>query len=385
MQEEVNGEEEKAKSKAVTHNFCSRLTEKAKANYLARQNQYKAIYRQREAEGTGPALCGCQIEDNPEHKNEDIDERHIHTLFVQVTCPPTDLREQSTAAAAAACEVTCAKEDEVSSIFFSGNGGQILLKDFRPKHFSFSKWVSKYGNPFVTAQGTPIDKAAFNAAMVTCCQKDLVYYHCKLMEQGSEPGILEAYLTEDEGPQQEEQNAQGIDLAAAGGTECSGQSTQFTPIQFPNALWPTRDGGGWECPEGFLTPRSFHIAPLPLPLRTFTRGPSWSPSPFPVSPERNALTPLLDYSTPEEVLNYSMLEEKLKDRGGGGKGCLSSTLQAYRGSLQYDQQFNLLLYKRTAPTNLDIYNHNAGKQWLTVEILQSRRRWQRVSRRERMG
>ncbi|KAJ7040591.1 hypothetical protein C8F04DRAFT_1253910 [Mycena alexandri] len=48
----------------------------------------------------------------------------------------------------------------------------------------------------------------------------------------------------------------------------------------------------------------------------------------------------------------------------------AAALRAFRGSVQYDQRFDPLLYKPTAPTNLDIYDHNAGEQRSTGEILQ---------------
>ncbi|KAJ7734256.1 hypothetical protein B0H16DRAFT_1578073, partial [Mycena metata] len=70
--------------------------------------------------------------------------------------------------------------------------------------FRWSKWMPKYGNHFVTAQGEPVDEATFNNAMVNLCSVDLVYYRVKFVEQGKTPGFLDAYLTEDEEPQEEE-------------------------------------------------------------------------------------------------------------------------------------------------------------------------------------
>ncbi|KAJ7020442.1 hypothetical protein C8F04DRAFT_1275106 [Mycena alexandri] len=142
-----------------------------------------------------------------------------------------------------------------------------------------------------------------------------------------------------------------------------------------------------EPPRALTPPKAFDsiIPTLASRAATPTLGdiytrPSRSPSPFPVSPERNALAPLLHYGTPEaeEVLDYGTPEEELEDGEQEEAARLAklrlkvhaAALRAFRGSVQYDQRFDPLLYKPTAPTNLDIYDHKAGEQRSTGEILQ---------------
>ncbi|KAJ7018516.1 hypothetical protein C8F04DRAFT_1198901 [Mycena alexandri] len=329
-----DGEEEKAKSKLAMRNFRSGLSGQAKADYLTRQNQYKAVYRQRKTEGAGPAPRGRRIDDDSEQEDEPEDEgaeerSPVHQLTSGSSPPPPpassrapkktksaasssqanpppkarrskkpakvrgkrkasakgdmpdaptteeeteyhpppkltrSLREhpapsqpaspapsqpaspapsqptspapsQPAAPVSSTSQRTTPKKRKYHTVLCArgarcvmDDGGRIPISMHGPKRFTFRKWVPRHGNPFVTAQGKPVDEATFNAAMVTCCAKDLVHYHLKLIERGREPGILDAYLTDDEGPEQEEQNAGGINLDG------------FTPT-----LWTTGDEGG---------------------------------------------------------------------------------------------------------------------------------------------
>ncbi|KAJ7718071.1 hypothetical protein B0H16DRAFT_1797929 [Mycena metata] len=586
-----DGEVERAKSKAAMRTFRNGLTGKAKADYLVRQNEYKAAYRQKRAEGAGPARRGRRIEDDPEDEDEPKDEgvekssppppparsRALrNTKLVasspqakppsksapKKTAPKKTAPKKSVSAAApskagrnrkhtndnadvdppapeseeeqevetrrpkkrakvpakrkarAEGELTDAptteeeteyhslppltmslrghpappqptppappqptppassapKPTQYHSVFCArgprcctGKGGRVPVDDLKPKHFTHRKWVEKHPFPFVTAQGTPVDAATFNAAMITCCRPDLRHYRRKLQEKASEPGILDTYLTEDEEPKEgernaeEEQNVRGIDL----------ETDELTPF-LPSSPSPTLFGlrgmedEDEESAEGFFDPDEPPRAPSPLkpalfglqgmededkesaegffdpnerpralsPPKPFdsiiptlasraatptlgdiNRGPSRSPSPFPVSPERNALTPpehnapappehnapappehkapappehnnpLIDHGSPAEVLDYGTPEEELEDGGEDEEAEAArlaklrqnvhvAALQAYRASSQYDQRFDPLLYNPTAPTNLDTYNPNAGKERSTVEILQ---------------
>ncbi|KAJ7706647.1 hypothetical protein B0H16DRAFT_1901568, partial [Mycena metata] len=116
------------------------------------------------------------------------------------------------------------------------------------------------------------------------------------------------------------------------------------------------------------TPASRAVTPT---LGDIHRNPSRSPSPFPVSPEQNALAPpeRNDYGTPPE--------EELEDGGADEEAARvarlninAAELHAYRALLHYDKRFDPLLYKPTAPTSLDVYDHNASKERSTGEILQ---------------
>ncbi|KAJ7021119.1 hypothetical protein C8F04DRAFT_1195801 [Mycena alexandri] len=412
-----DGEEEKAKSKLTMRNFRNGLSGQAKVDYLARQNQYKAVHRQRKTEGAGPAPRGRRIEDNSEQEDEPEDEgaeaRYVHMLLAPVTRPPTDLGKRSAAAAArefARAEFARAEEDEPASKacrskkpanvrgkrkpsaegdmldapttkeeteyhsppplnmslqerpappqpaspassqptspapsqpavpapsqpaspapsqpaaptsstsqpatrrrkYHSvlcargprcrmGNGGRIPIKEPRAKHFTLRKWGPRRGNPF-------------------------------LIERGHEPGILDAYLTEDEGPEPEErsaeweQNAGSIDLDPDGFILLPYLLPSDSPAPFGLQGMKEED---WDS-DGFFDPEepprcvvhpptitstNFHTVALTPPkafdsiiptlasrAATPTFGdiytrPSRSPSPFPVSPERNALTPLLE-------------------------------------------------------------------------------------------
>ncbi|KAJ7016767.1 hypothetical protein C8F04DRAFT_1201565, partial [Mycena alexandri] len=264
-----------------------------------------------------------------------------------------------------------------------GDGGRIPINEPRSKRFTLRKWEPKHGNPFVTAEGKPVDEATFDAAMITCCLTDLLYYRHKLIERGHEPGFLDAYLTEDEGPEPEErsaekeQNAGGIDLDPDGFIRMKEEDWDsdgfFDTEEPPRALTP---------PKAFdsIIPTLASRAATPTLGDIYTR-PSRSPSPFPVSPEHNALAPLLHYGTPRGRGGSSTTaHRKRSSRTGSRKRppvLRSSGLRstpphsgAFRGSVQYDQRFDPLLYKPTAPTNLDIYDHNAGEQRSTGEILQ---------------
>ncbi|KAJ7027846.1 hypothetical protein C8F04DRAFT_1189241 [Mycena alexandri] len=508
-----DGDEEKAKSKLAMHNFRSGLSGQAKADYLARQNQYKAVYRQRKTEGVGPAPRGRRIDDDSEQEDEPEDEgaeerSPVHQLTSGSSPPPPpassrapkktksaasssranpppkarrskktakvrgkrkasakgdmpdaptteeetkhhpppkltrSLRErpapsqptspapsqpasrapsqpaalapsqpaspapsQPAAPASSTSQRTTPKKRKYHTVLCArgarcvlGDGGRIPIDMHGPKRFTFRKWVSRHGNPFVTAQGKPVDEATFNAAMVTCCAKDLVHYRLKLIERAHEPGILDAYLTDDEGPEQEEwseeeQNAGGINLDPDGFTPLPYLLPSNSPAPFGLQGMKEEDwnSDGFfdpeEPPRALTPPKAFDsiIPTLASRAATPTLGdiytrPSRSPSPFPVSPEHNTLAPLLDYGTPEaeEVLDYGTPEEELEDGEQEEAARLAklrlkvhaAALQAFRGSVQYNQRFDPLLYKPTAPTNLDIYDHNVGEQRSTVEILQ---------------
>ncbi|KAJ7745309.1 hypothetical protein B0H16DRAFT_1462825 [Mycena metata] len=453
-----DGEEEKAKSKVAMRNFRSGLSGKAKADYLARQNQYKATYRQRKTEGTGPALRGRRIEDDPEDEDEPEDEgaeersrprrrrarerakdehlnagrkrkhandadvdppaveseeeqevqaRHpkkpakvparrkvpaegempdhptteeeteYHTpppLSMSLRRPPAPPQPAPPASSAPKPTKTrkyhtvrCAHDPRCRM----GHGGQIPVEKLQAKHFSWSKWMPKYGNHFVTAQGEPVDEATFNSAMVNLCSVDLVYYRVKFVEQGNTPGFLDTYLTEDEEPQEEEQSTGGIDL----------DTTEVPALFYPQMPFGLEEEEHEEPAEGFFDPNEPLRRSATPTLGDIDGGPSRSPSPFPVSPERNALASLIDYGSPEELLDWDMPDEELKVPGEEEaaeatrlaklrQNVHAAALKAYRASSQYDQRFNLLLYKPTAPTNLNTYDANAGKQWSTGEILQ---------------
>ncbi|KAJ7027084.1 hypothetical protein C8F04DRAFT_1267373 [Mycena alexandri] len=498
-----NGEEERAKSKLAMRNFRSGLSGQAKADYLARQNQYKAVHRQRKTEGAGPAPRGHRIEDDSEQEEEPEDEgaeaspppppppppassrAPKKTKSVASSSranppskarrskkvrgkrkasaegdmpdaptteeeteyhspPPLDmsLRERSAppqpassappqpaspassqpasptasqpaapapsqpAASASSTSQPATRKRKYHSVLCArgprcrmGDGGRIPINEPRSKRFTLRKWEPKHGNPFVTAEGKPVDEATFDAAMITCCLTDLLYYRHKLIERGHEPGFLDAYLTEDEGPEPEErsaekeQNAESIDLDPDGFIPLPYLLPSDSPAPFglqgmKEEDW---DSDGFfdteEPPRALTPPKAFDsiIPTLASRAATPTLGdiytrPSRSPSPFPVSPERNALAPLLHYGTPEaeEVLDYGTPEEELEDGEQEEAARLAklrlkvnaAALRAFRGSVQYDQRFDPLLYKPTAPTNLDIYDHNAGEQRSTGEILQ---------------
>ncbi|KAJ7761700.1 hypothetical protein B0H16DRAFT_1809778 [Mycena metata] len=633
-----DGEAEKAKSKLAMRNFRSGLSGKAKADYLVRQNQYKAAYRQRKTEGAGPAPRGRRIEDDPEQEDEPEDEgaeespppppppprtrsRALRNTKDEdkpedegakerysATAPPPRTRSRapkntnsvapssqakpppkgapkksgpqkriSAAAPSTAGRkrkrtdsdadldppaVESEEEQEVQarrpkkrpnvpakrkapaegempddptteeetgdhappplsmslrrppappptppspaspassapkptkarkyhtvrcargSRCRMGLSGRIPVEKMRAKYFSWSKWIPKYGNHFVTAQGEPVDEATFNKASVNLCSVDLVYYRYKYIEKGSAPGFLDDYLTEDEEPQEGEQSTVGIDLDTTEvqalfdpqmpfgleqeehkepsegffdpdepstptlfgprgmeGKEEESAEGVFDPDEplpfLPSSPSPTLFGlrgmededeesaeglfDPDEPPRALSPPKPFDSIIPTLASRAATptlgdinRGPSRSPSPFPVSPERNALTPpehnapappehnapapleqkapappehntpLVDYGSPAEVLDYGTPEEELEDGGEDEEAEAArlaklrqnvhvAALQAYRASSQYDQRFDPLLYNPTAPTNLDTYDPNAGKERSTVEILQ---------------
>ncbi|KAJ7784318.1 hypothetical protein B0H16DRAFT_1876788 [Mycena metata] len=303
-----------------------------------------------------------------------------------------------------------------------GLSGRIPVEKMRAKHFSWSRWMPKYGNHFVTAQGEPVDEATFNKASVNLCSVDLVYYRCKYIEKGSAPGFLDDYLTEDEEPQEGEQSTAGIDLDTTEvqvlfdpqmpfGLEqeeheepSEGFFDPDEPLPALSPLKPTlfgprgMEGKEEESAEGVFDPdkplraltppRPFDSIIPALPNRSATPtfgdidgGPSRSPSPFPVSPERKTLAPLVDHGSPEEVLDWDMSDEELKVPGEEEaaeaarlakltQNVHAAELKAYRASSQYDQRFDPLLYKPTGPTNFDTYDPNASKERLTGEILQ---------------
>ncbi|KAJ7750586.1 hypothetical protein B0H16DRAFT_1887773 [Mycena metata] len=340
----------------------------------------------------------------------------------------------------------------------TSKGGKIPLEYQKPKHFTFSKWVEYHPFPFLNADGTPAHVATFEAAMLNFCHEDLRYYRQKLLHNGRVPGILDTYLTEDEeSPKEEEQhveeeqNAGSIDLDIDELTP----RLKFLPFDSPTPFHLQRteeeDEGraeGFfdpdEPPRGLSPPKPFEsiiptlasraatptldsISPTPASravtptLGAIHRNPSRGPSPFPVSPEQNALAPPerndygtppeeeledggadeeaariaeldvlaaelqakrpappIDSGSPEELLDYGTPpEEELEDGGEDEEAARvarlnvnAAELHAYRASLHYDKRFDPLLYKPTAPTSLDVYDHNASKERSTGEILQ---------------
>ncbi|KAJ7778949.1 hypothetical protein B0H16DRAFT_1838028 [Mycena metata] len=210
----------------------------------------------------------------------------------------------------------------------TSKGGKIPLEYQKPKHFTFSKWVECHPFPFVNADGTPAHVATFQAAMLDLCHEDLRYYRQKLLDNGHVPGILDTYLTEDEEPPkegeqhaEEEQNAGSIDLDIDeltprlnflpfdSPTPCYLQRTEeedkgraegfFDPDEPPRGLSPPKpfDSIIPTLASRAATPTLDSIRPTPASravtpnLGDIHRNPSRSPSPFPVSPEQNALAP----------------------------------------------------------------------------------------------